>query len=63
MKNEEIRSVCFYCGAKNSLIWNSDFNYDEVYGEGDGIVSFLTCSSCGADVQYSVRHDEDECYC
>ena len=52
-------SQCWYCGSK--LIWNSDFNYDEVYGEGEGIVSYLTCSSedCGAQVEFSLRTDED----
>jgi len=49
---------CWYCGGK--LIWQSDFNYDEVYGEGDGIVSYLCCSGCNATVEYSKREDEDE---
>ena len=43
--------VCWYCGGQ--LIWQSDFNYDEVHDERDGIVSFLTCSDCGAEVEYS----------
>lgn len=46
------RDVCWYCGGR--LSWNSDFNYDEVFGEGEGIVSHLTCSNCGAEVQYSL---------
>lgn len=50
------RDVCWYCGGQ--LIWNSDFNYDEVYGEGDGIATFLTCTDCGAEVQYGLRTDE-----
>jgi len=49
---------CWYCGGK--LIWQSDFNYDEVYGEGEGIVSYLNCSECNAMVEYSKREDEDE---
>lgn len=40
------------------MIWNSDFNYDEVHGEGHGIVSFLHCSKCGAEAQFSLRDDE-----
>ena len=51
------RDVCWYCGGR--LSWNSDSNYDEVFGEGEGIVSHLTCSSCGAEVQYSLL-DEGE---
>lgn len=51
---------CWYCGSE--LFWQSDFNYDEVFGEGDGIVSYLTCSNleCGAEVEFSRRFDEEE---
>ena len=46
---------CWYCG--NELIWQSDFNYDEVFEEGDGIVTYLKCSNddCGAEVQISKK--------
>ena len=53
------RNVCWYCGH-NSVYRNSDFNYDEVFGEGEGIVSFLTCANCGAEIQYSLRTDNEE---
>ena len=52
------RSTCWLCGGE--LLWNSDFNYDEVYDEGEGIVSFLTCMECGAEVQVSLRTDNEE---
>lgn len=52
------RDVCWYCGGR--LIWDSDFNYDEVHGEGEGIVTFMHCSKCGANVEYSQRTDEEE---
>lgn len=48
-----MRDVCWLCGGK--LIWQSDFNYDEIHGEGEGIVAFLLCSGCGADVRYSLK--------
>ena len=50
------RDVCWLCCGK--LIWQSDFNYDEIFGEGEGIVAMLKCSGCDADVQVSQRHDE-----
>lgn len=59
MENKNINSMCWYCGGINTLIWQSDFNYNEVYGEGEGIVSYLTCSNCGAEVEYSLRDDEE----
>lgn len=49
----DMRDVCWLCGGK--LIWQSDANYDEVHGEGEGIVTFLRCSACDADVQYSKK--------
>lgn len=52
------RNTCWYCG-QDTLCWNSDFNYDEVFHEGEGVVSFLTCGNCGAEVQYSLRTDEE----
>lgn len=52
------RDVCWYCGGR--LFWGSDFNYDEVFGEGEGIVSYLTCSGCGAEVQYSLLDETED---
>lgn len=52
------RNRCPFCGGY--ALWQSDFNYDEVYGEGDGIVSYLTCQRCGCDLEYSKRDDEDD---
>lgn len=49
---------CWYCD--HEMIWNSDFNYDEVYAEGEGIVSFLSCPNCGAVAEFSRRDDETE---
>ena len=36
---------CPACGSK--MIWNSDFDYEEVYGEGEGkgVVSYHSCSN------------------
>lgn len=51
------RDNCWYCGGK--LIWQSDYNYDEIHGEGEGVATYLICSECGADVQYSLRTDEE----
>ena len=55
----EANQTCWYCGGQ--LVWDSDFNYDEVYGEGKGIVTYLHCSNekCGATVEYSLREDDE----
>jgi len=48
---------CWFCGEK--MIWDSNFNYDEVHDEGEGIIAFLHCSKCGAECQFSKRDDEE----
>ena len=57
-KESARRDVCWLCGGR--LIWQSDYNYDEIYGEGEGIVAILQCSECGASVEYALRTDEEE---
>jgi hypothetical protein len=50
------RDVCWYCGGQ--LIWDSDFDMDEIYGE-EGIVTYLHCSDCGANVEYTLKNEVD----
>ena len=52
------RDVCWWCGGR--LIWQSDFDKKDVVGEGEGMVTFLTCSDCNAEVQYTTGVEEDE---
>lgn len=49
---------CWFCGEQ--MVWLSDWNYDEIHGEGEGIVTILACSKCGADAEFSLRTDEGE---
>lgn len=37
---------CWFCGG--TLIWNNDYNYEDYGLDGEGIVSVLVCSECGA---------------
>lgn len=39
--------------------WFGDFDYSDYYGEGKGIVAILTCPSCGADCEFSLRDNDD----
>ena len=45
-------SKCWWC--RGQLIWNNDYDASDYYDEGerDGIVTFLHCSECGAQVVY-----------
>ena len=49
---------CWFCGEE--MIWQSDFNYDEIHGEGEGIVAYLHCPNCNAMAEFSLRDDEDD---
>lgn len=51
------RDVCWYCGGR--LIWGNDWNPEDWGLDGEGIVSTLTCSGCGAEVQYVLINEEE----
>ncbi len=44
---------CFHCGEK-AVIWDSDFSFEEMGDEGDGIYQFCHCTHCGAEIQYRI---------
>lgn len=44
--------VCPNCG--HEIIWQSDFDFDDLGYEGDGIVSFYSCPHCGADIEVRI---------
>ena len=45
--------TCWNCGGQ--LIWSHDCRYDDIYHEGEGVISFLNCRDCGAEVQYTIK--------
>ena len=49
---------CFHC-CTNSVIWDSDFNYEDFGYEGDGIVHVYHCTNCGAQIEYRVPLDNE----
>lgn len=49
---------CWFCGTE--MYWQSDYNYDEIHGEGEGIVALLYCPNCGTDAMFSLRTDDEE---
>lgn len=53
---------CFNC-LHDSVIWDSDFMYEEFGLEGEGIVHCCHCVHCGAEITYYVPiegESEDE---
>lgn len=50
---------CFHCGTK-SVIWDSDFTFEDYGLEGEGLVHHCHCGNCGAEIEYYIRFDVDE---
>lgn len=49
---------CFHCLHK-ALVWQCDYNFEDFGYDGEGIVHILTCSYCGAEVEYRVSIPEE----
>lgn len=50
---------CFHCGG-TQVIWDSDFSFEDVGLDGEGIVHFCHCPDCGANIEYYIRMDEED---
>lgn len=50
---------CFHCGSR-SVIWDSDFDYDDYGLDGDGIIHELHCTNCGASITYYIPDENEE---
>ena len=48
---------CFHCGQR-TVVWQSDFSFDEIGYEGEGIVHICSCSNCGAEIEYRVALED-----
>lgn len=49
---------CWFC--RGELIWSNDFSFEDYGLDGEGIVSVLTCSDCGATWEGYLDLDEEE---
>lgn len=50
---------CFHCLSR-SVIWDGDFDFDDCGYEGEGIVHFLHCAECGAEIEYRIPCDDED---
>ncbi len=50
---------CFHCCTKG-VIWDSDFSFEDVGLEGEGIVHFCHCVNCGARIEYYIPLSEED---
>jgi hypothetical protein len=49
---------CWFCNEE--LIWQNDFMLEDFCYYNDGIVAFLICPNCGAEIYCVIRNEEDE---
>lgn len=49
---------CFHC-LQQSLVWDSDYDFEDFGYEGDGIVQILHCVNCGAEVEYRISNNKE----
>ena len=50
---------CFHCGEA-SVIWDNDFNFEDMGYEGEGLVHICHCNNCGAEIEYRVIQDQED---
>lgn len=50
---------CFHCMTK-SVIWDSDFNFEDYGLEGEGIIHVCHCTNCGARITYEIPLDKKD---
>lgn len=51
---------CFHC-LTESVIWQSDFSFEDYGLEGEGIVHVCRYSNCGAEILYTIPTNP-ECF-
>lgn len=50
-----MKSNCWYCGT--DLVWKCDEDLNTAFGEGQGLITYLECPRCRAEVQVIKRVD------
>ena len=44
---------CFHC-LQRSVVWQSDFSFEDYGMDGEGIVHVPKCGNCGATIEYFI---------
>ena len=50
---------CFHCCTR-SVIWDSDFSFEDFGYDGEGIVQVCHCENCGAQILYLIPIGEED---
>ena len=49
---------CFHCLTK-SVIWDSDFTFEDFGYEGEGLIQICHCANCGAEIEYRIPFNDE----
>ena len=50
---------CFHCGER-AVIWDCDYDAEDLDYGMPGIVQFLHCENCGAQIEYFIPFDGED---
>ena len=50
---------CFHCGER-AVVWDSDFDAEDLGYEEKGIVHICHCANCGAQIEYVILDENEE---
>lgn len=50
---------CFHCGCR-TVIWDSDFTYEDYGYGGEGLIHECHCENCGAYITYMIPFGDPE---
>lgn len=50
---------CFHC-LSESVIWDSDFTFEDFGYGGQGLVQMCHCCNCGAEIEYRIAFPNEE---
>ena len=50
---------CFHC-LHQSVIWDSDFTFEDFGYDGDGLVHICHCANCGAEIEYRIPFENED---
>lgn len=50
---------CFHC-LSHSVVWDSDFSFEDYGIAEEGIIHNCHCTNCGADIQYFISLEDEE---
>lgn len=42
------------------MCWDCDYTYEDLFYEGDGIVSFWHCPSCGVEIEVKIPTEVED---